>query len=140
MLEFVRIIERQLNNYFCRKIACSNYYGVRFNGRNTVCLLWSNGHSSQQLLSSCYIYCVCSFCEFCCLVNSFIVTGDVLGHVKFFDQELKLLNWYFNILITVVSTHEIAFGRNAPSLDLTTKRFCALLSEKKHHFCVFYNR
>jgi len=25
VLEFVGIIERQLNNYFCRKIACSNY-------------------------------------------------------------------------------------------------------------------
>jgi len=33
-----------------------------------------------------------------CFADSFIVTGDVLGHVKFFDQELKLLNWYFNML------------------------------------------
>jgi len=73
-------------------------------------------------LSNCWAlvtFTVCAvFCEFCCLVNSFIVTGDVLGHVKFFDQELKLLNWYFNILITVVSTRQIAFWRNAPSLDL----------------------
>jgi len=35
----------------------------------------------------------------CCFNDSFIVTGDVLGHVKFFDQQLKLLNWYFSILL-----------------------------------------
>ena len=36
---------------------------------------------------------VCSVCGLCCFGASFIVTGDVLGHVKFFDQELKLLHW-----------------------------------------------
>ena len=27
---------------------------------------------------------------------SYIVTGDIVGHVKFLDLELRLLNWYFN--------------------------------------------
>jgi len=33
---------------------------------------------------------------FVCAVfdSSFIVTGDILGHVKFFDQELRLISWY----------------------------------------------
>ena len=33
----------------------------------------------------------------CVCCDSLIVTGDVLGYVKFFDQELKLLHWYFSI-------------------------------------------
>lgn len=25
---------------------------------------------------------------------SYVVTGDIVGHVKFLDLELRLLNWY----------------------------------------------
>jgi len=27
-------------------------------------------------------------------VDGFVVTGDTAGHVRFFDRDLNLLNWY----------------------------------------------
>jgi len=44
--------------------------------------------NKQSLLLLCV-----TFSGVCCFGGSFIVTGDVLGHVKFFDQELKLIHW-----------------------------------------------
>jgi len=46
-------------------------------------------------LSASFVSVICHCCDLFCFDVSFIVTGDVLGHVKFFDQELKLIHWYF---------------------------------------------
>ncbi|XP_028400297.1 cilia- and flagella-associated protein 251-like isoform X2 [Dendronephthya gigantea] len=44
------------------------------------------------------------------IVDSYIVTGDVVGHVKFLDLELRLLNWYNKLgggpIISVSFSHE----------------------------------
>lgn len=42
------------------------------------------------------------------LLCSFIVVGDMAGHVKFFDQSLKLVHWFvsFNFISKIVFLYE----------------------------------
>lgn len=40
---------------------------------------------------------------------SFIVTGDSLGHIRFYDQRLKLLNWYQDFKLGPINSISFAF-------------------------------
>lgn len=40
---------------------------------------------------------------------SFIVTGDFLGHVKFYDENFKLLSWYSEFKLDPIKS--ISFSR-----------------------------
>ncbi|MBN3294386.1 CF251 protein, partial [Polypterus senegalus] len=47
------------------------------------------------------------------LCDSYIVTGDVKGHIKFYDEQLRLINWFsrFNL----ASIHSICFSTEPPN-------------------------
>ena len=45
-----------------------------------------------------------------------IVTGDQLGHIKFFDQTLKLTNWYQDFHLGPVNSISFAY---VPDFDET---------------------
>ncbi|KAL0979393.1 hypothetical protein UPYG_G00184500 [Umbra pygmaea] len=46
------------------------------------------------------------------LTDSFIVTGDVLGHVKFYDEDFKLISWYSELNIDPIAS--ISFSKEIP--------------------------
>ncbi|XP_074641054.1 cilia- and flagella-associated protein 251-like [Tubulanus polymorphus] len=51
--------------------------------------------------------------------DRFLVTGDALGHVKYFDQTLKLVNWYQDFNVGPVNALSFAY---LPDFDLVLKR------------------
>ncbi|XP_052413258.1 cilia- and flagella-associated protein 251-like [Carassius gibelio] len=49
------------------------------------------------------------------LIDSFIVTGDVNGHIKFYDGNLKLINVYNEFSLVPISS--ISFSKEKPSIS-----------------------
>ena len=55
----------------------------------------------------CTPVCMCVHLYVCVYLYSMIVTGDAAGCVKFFDNDLKMLNWY---VCTILGTHAIEWS------------------------------
>lgn len=56
---------------------------------------------------------------------SFIVTGDVNGHIKFYDGDLKLINMYNKFSLDTIRS--ISFSKEKPSIsDLGYPKDCTL--------------
>uniref|UniRef100_A0A673KS64 Cilia- and flagella-associated protein 251 n=1 Tax=Sinocyclocheilus rhinocerous TaxID=307959 RepID=A0A673KS64_9TELE len=59
------------------------------------------------------------------LIDSFIVTGDVNGHIKFYDGNLKLINVYNEFSLDPIRS--ISFSKEKPSIsDLGYPKDCTL--------------
>ncbi|XP_016119496.1 WD repeat-containing protein 66-like, partial [Sinocyclocheilus grahami] len=59
------------------------------------------------------------------LIDSFIVTGDVNGHIKFYDGNLKLINVYNEFSLDPIRS--ISFSKEKPSIsDLRYPKDCTL--------------
>ncbi|XP_018919163.2 cilia- and flagella-associated protein 251 [Cyprinus carpio] len=59
------------------------------------------------------------------LIDSFIVTGDVNGHIKFYDGNLKLINVYNEFSLDPIKS--ISFSKEKPSIsDLGYSKDCTL--------------
>ncbi len=60
-----------------------------------------------------------------CILSSFIVTGDVNGHIKFYDGNLKLINVYNKFSLDPIRS--ISFSKEKPSIsDLAYQKDCTL--------------
>lgn len=51
----------------------------------------------------------------CLFFYSFLVTGDVNGHIKFYDEKLKLISLYSQYSLDPIRS--ISFSKEIPSTD-----------------------
>lgn len=54
-------------------------------------------------------------CNCYAFVPSFLVTCDVNGHIKFYDENLKLINLYSEFSLDAIRS--ISFSKETPSTD-----------------------
>ncbi|KAL6465789.1 hypothetical protein MHYP_G00259220 [Metynnis hypsauchen] len=50
------------------------------------------------------------------LCDSFIVTGDLKGHIRFYDENFKLINWYSEFNLEAIAS--ISFSKEIPSSSI----------------------
>ncbi|OBS79111.1 hypothetical protein A6R68_18519 [Neotoma lepida] len=54
-------------------------------------------------------------------IDSYIVTGDIKGNIKFYDHSLSIINWYCNFKLGAIRT--LSFSKVPPSLPTEKSNF-----------------
>ncbi|KAM4053992.1 cilia- and flagella-associated protein 251 isoform 2-T3 [Anomaloglossus baeobatrachus] len=66
--------------------------------------------------------------------DRYYVTGDTRGHVKFYDQQLQLVNWYSHLNLTPI--HSISFSKCPPVAASENTRYPEDCSIKGDQFAI----
>ncbi|XP_075690400.1 cilia- and flagella-associated protein 251 isoform X2 [Rhinoderma darwinii] len=66
--------------------------------------------------------------------DRYYVTGDTRGHVKFYDQQLQLVNWYSHLNLTPI--HSISFSKCPPIAASEKTRYPEDCSIKGDQFAI----
>ncbi|XP_073442098.1 cilia- and flagella-associated protein 251 [Dendrobates tinctorius] len=66
--------------------------------------------------------------------DRYFVTGDTRGHVKFYDQQLQLVNWYSHLNLTPI--HSMSFSKCPPMAASEKTRYPEDCSIKGDQFAI----
>ncbi|XP_044146425.1 cilia- and flagella-associated protein 251 [Bufo gargarizans] len=66
--------------------------------------------------------------------DRYYVTGDTRGHVKFYDQQLQLVNWYSHLNLTPI--HSMSFSKRPPMAASDKTRYPEDCSIKGDQFAI----
>ncbi|KAM3936701.1 cilia- and flagella-associated protein 251 [Leptodactylus fuscus] len=66
--------------------------------------------------------------------DRYYVTGDIRGHVKFYDQQLQLVNWYSHLNLTPI--HSLSFSKCPPIAASEKTRYPEDCSIKGSQFTI----
>ncbi|XP_069611603.1 cilia- and flagella-associated protein 251 [Ranitomeya imitator] len=66
--------------------------------------------------------------------DRYFVTGDTRGHVKFYDQQLQLVNWYSHLNLTPI--HSMSFSKCPPGAASEKTRYPEDCSIKGDQFAI----